>query len=115
MTTLNVSMASLGQLGHILESGRLPDEAGAYAETGPAVGAPDTAEGQTQTLTQGQGAAQRRRRRIVRGEGGAIARRPTVSSREEGRALGLARGASMRRTNVWDGELTFYIVAVTVV
>ncbi|WVQ70603.1 hypothetical protein IAR50_000122 [Cryptococcus sp. DSM 104548] len=45
----------------------------------------------------------RRRRRIVRGEGEeGLRRRVTVSSREEGRALGVARGASMRRRNVWD-------------
>jgi hypothetical protein len=52
-------------------------------------------------------AATRRRRRIVReveeGEPAGISRRLTVSSREEGRAIGLARGASMRRLNVWDG------------
>ncbi|RSH85172.1 hypothetical protein EHS25_004979 [Saitozyma podzolica] len=49
------------------------------------------------------GPAQRRRQRIVRGEtGGGLSRRLTVSSREEGRAMGLARGASMRRLNVWD-------------
>ncbi|ODN82796.1 hypothetical protein L202_01069 [Cryptococcus amylolentus CBS 6039] len=45
----------------------------------------------------------RRRRRIVRGEEEeGLRRRVTVSSREEGRALGVARGASMRRRNVWD-------------
>ena len=49
--------------------------------------------------------AARRRRRIVRGEDGAR-RRLTVTSREEGRAMGLARGASMRRVNVWDGRFT---------
>lgn len=40
----------------------------------------------------------RRRRRVVREE----RQMPVVSSREEGRALGLARGASMRRLSVWD-------------
>ena len=44
----------------------------------------------------------------MRGETGGLARRPTVSSREEGRALGLARGASMRRLNIWDGESSLY-------
>ncbi|KAL7422718.1 hypothetical protein Q5752_002010 [Cryptotrichosporon argae] len=39
-----------------------------------------------------------RRRRVVSG----TQRTLTVSSREEGRAMGLARGASMRRFNVWD-------------
>jgi len=74
----NASMLSLGQLGQIME-------------TDP-VETPDATP-------------QRRRRRIVRGEdGGTLARRLTVTSREEGRALGLARGASMRRLNVWDGQ-----------
>ncbi|KAK8850395.1 hypothetical protein IAR55_004313 [Kwoniella newhampshirensis] len=77
----NPSMSSLGQLGQIFESGRLPDM--------PEEERPVTSQ-------------QRRRRRIVRNEAGGLTRRPTVSSREEGRALGLARGASMRRTNVWD-------------
>lgn len=57
-------------------------------------------------------AATRRRRRIVReveDEGPGISRRLTVSSREEGRAIGLARGASMRRLNVWDGGLSFIL------
>ncbi|WWD20580.1 hypothetical protein CI109_105056 [Kwoniella shandongensis] len=79
---VNPSLSSLGQLGQILESGRLPDT-------------PE--EEQRPETTQ-----QRRRRRVVRNEAGGLTRRPTVSSREEGRALGLARGASMRRTNVWD-------------
>ena len=71
----NQSMVSLGQLGQIMES--------------------DGVEAPPQPT--------RRRRRVVRDDG-ALARRPTVTSREEGRALGLARGASMRRMNVWDGE-----------
>jgi hypothetical protein len=75
----NLSMLSLGQLGQIMESDPVVEE--------PAP------------------VPQRRRRRIVRGEeAGGLARRLTVTSREEGRAIGLARGASMRRLNVWDGE-----------
>ncbi|BEI87793.1 uncharacterized protein CcaverHIS019_0105110 [Cutaneotrichosporon cavernicola] len=45
------------------------------------------------------------RRRRLRAVQESIRRRPradTVNSVEEGRALGLARGASMRRVNVWD-------------
>ncbi|WWC65371.1 uncharacterized protein I303_107989 [Kwoniella dejecticola CBS 10117] len=84
----NPSLTSLGQLGQILESGQLPEE----NEDGNGL---SQAQQDVQT-------AQRRRRRIVRGDGTGIARRLTVSSREEGRAIGLARGASMRRTNVWD-------------
>ncbi|ORY35662.1 hypothetical protein BCR39DRAFT_511374 [Naematelia encephala] len=81
----NVSMLSLGYLGRIMESD--PQEEAAMAE------ARDTIASQPPP--------ERRRRRIVRGETG-IVRRPTVSSREEGRALGLARGASMRRINLWE-------------
>lgn len=33
-----------------------------------------------------------------------------MSSREEGRAMGLARGASMRRVNVWDGMFASILV-----
>lgn len=80
---VNASMMSLGHLGQILETDPPNVVAPVEEETEP---------GPT-----------RRRRRVVRGEQG-LARRPTVSSREEGRALGIARGASMRRTNVWDGE-----------
>jgi hypothetical protein len=84
---VNASVTSLGQLGQILESDPTDpasNQAGAGGAAGP---------------------AQRRRQRIVRGEtGGGLSRRLTVSSREEGRAMGLARGASMRRLNVWDGE-----------
>lgn len=79
----NPSMMSLGQLGQIMESDPIQ----------PA--APPAAEG-------ADGAGGRRRRRVVR-EDGARQRRLTVSTREEGLALGVARGASMRRTNVWDG------------
>ncbi|WVO17486.1 hypothetical protein L204_105178 [Cryptococcus depauperatus] len=43
----------------------------------------------------------RRRRRIVGGQDESGLHR-RVTSREEGRALGIARGASMRRRNVWD-------------
>jgi hypothetical protein len=84
----NASMTSLGHLGRIMESD-----------------------------TQGQGEdrnptpAPRRRRRIVReveDEAAGLNRRLTVSSREEGRAIGLARGASMRRLNVWDGALLIH-------
>ena len=78
--TANPSMTSLGQLGQILESDHMPDERNVMAP-----------------------ALQRRRRRIVREETAGLTRTPTVSTREEGRALGLARGASMRRLNVWDG------------
>ncbi|KAL1409866.1 hypothetical protein Q8F55_003865 [Vanrija albida] len=45
---------------------------------------------------------QRRRGRVVNQEGSSLARRLTVTSREEGRAIGLSRGASMRRVNLWD-------------
>ena len=82
----NPSMTSLGQLGRIME-------------TDPQAAGDD--RNQTQTP-----APARRRRRIVRAdgeEGQGVSRRLTVSSREEGRAIGLARGASMRRLNVWDG------------
>ena len=79
MESANASMSSLGQLGQILESEQMPEEQNAPLP-------------------------QRRRRRIVREESGGLTRRPTVNSREEGRALGLARGASMRRLNVWDGR-----------
>ncbi|KAK4687718.1 hypothetical protein P7C73_g2399, partial [Tremellales sp. Uapishka_1] len=75
---VNVSTTSLGQLGQILESDPLTDGA-------------ENPQPQA-----------RRRRRIVRGETGGLTRRPTVTSREEGRAVGLSRSASMRRTNVWD-------------
>ncbi|WWD08466.1 hypothetical protein V865_006578 [Kwoniella europaea PYCC6329] len=88
----NPSLTSLGQLGQILESGHLPEETNEES---------DLARAQQDVQAQ----AQRRRRRIVRGdtaETSGVRRRLTVSSREEGRALGLARGASMRRTNVWD-------------
>ncbi|WVW80994.1 hypothetical protein I302_102985 [Kwoniella bestiolae CBS 10118] len=87
----NPSLTSLGQLGQILESGQLPEEE-------------EQENGLAQAQQDAQNNAQRRRRRIVRGETGegGMRRRLTVSSREEGRALGLARGASMRRTNVWD-------------
>ncbi|WVQ85829.1 hypothetical protein IAT38_007997 [Cryptococcus sp. DSM 104549] len=91
LSAINASLTSLGQLGQILESDPVPDGQAADA----AAAAAERAEQR----------AQRRRRRIVRGEreGEGLSRRPTVTSREEGRALGLARGASMRRTNVWDG------------
>ena len=79
----NASMMSLGHLGQIFGSDPM-------AQTPPAAPAPEP--------------QQRRRRRVVRGEEGGRPRRPTVSSREEGRAMGLARGASMRRMNVWDGK-----------
>ncbi|WWC72444.1 uncharacterized protein I206_106406 [Kwoniella pini CBS 10737] len=84
----NPSLTSLGQLGQILESGQLPED--------------NEDEHGLSRAQQDVQQAQRRRRRIVRGEGAGVARRLTVSSREEGRAIGLARGASMRRTNVWD-------------
>ena len=81
---INASMMSLGVLGQIMESDPATDPSPA----------PTPAP-----------APQRRRRRIVRGDdGGGSQRRLTVSTREEGRALGVARGASMRRTNVWDGQ-----------
>lgn len=86
-------MTSLGHLGRILEAD-------------PAV----AAISEEQVAGQGDQIANpptaRRRRRIVRGDDSpGVGRRLTVSSREEGRALGLARGASMRRLNVWDGTL----------
>lgn len=100
----NPSMTSLGHLGRIMESDppATIDERGIGTQTPAAV--PTT----------------RRRRRIVRGDGDGdgvggpgVSRRLTVSSREEGRAMGLARGASMRRLNVWDGRsLQFSAVAV---
>lgn len=95
----NPSMTSLGHLGRILEAdptvAAIPEER--ISGTGQAQG-------------QGQGVTApntRRRRRIVRGDEDSpgVSRRLTVTSREEGRAIGLARGASMRRLNVWDGEL----------
>lgn len=46
-----------------------------------------------------------RRRRVVQ-ESLRRRRSETVSTVEEGRAIGLARGASMRRVNLWDGGLT---------
>ena len=79
----NPSMMSLGHLGQILESD----------PTQPAAAPANDRE------ERGEG---RRRRRVVR-EDGTLRRRLTVTTREEGRALGVARGASMRRTNVWDG------------
>ena len=86
LAAANASTSSLGQIGRILASDQVPEE---------------------------QSAPQRRRRRIVRGETGGLARRPTVSSREEGRALGLARGASMRRLSVWDGESSLHTVELS--
>ncbi|ODN99375.1 hypothetical protein L198_03217 [Cryptococcus wingfieldii CBS 7118] len=77
LPTGNPSQTSLGHLATILGS----DPVAAEQDPAPA----------------------RRRRRIVRGEEEeGLRRRVTVSSREEGRALGVARGASMRRRNVWD-------------
>lgn len=84
----NVSMLSLGQLGSIMETDPQPEEPP-------------------------QPAPQRRRRRVVRGETGGLTRRPTVSSREEGLALGLSRGASMRRLNVWDGEQRILVLILS--
>lgn len=72
----NFSTVSLGHLGQIMEADPVEEESSAPG---------------------------RRRRRIVRGDTG-LRRRLTVSSREEGAAVGLARGASMRRLNVWDGR-----------
>ncbi|WVR08487.1 hypothetical protein IAU60_005542 [Kwoniella sp. DSM 27419] len=90
MAAGNPSMTSLGHLGRIMES---DPQVQSQAE-------------QEAALVQARESLQadRRRRRIVRGgeSGATVARRLTVSSREEGRAIGLARGASMRRTNVWD-------------
>jgi len=85
----NASMTSLGHLGRIMES----DTPGQGDDRNPTP-------------------APRRRRRIVReveDEGAGLTRRLTVSSREEGRAIGLARGASMRRLNVWDGTYLSYL------
>ena len=79
-------MTSLGHLGRIMETDTPTPTAGDDRNPTP---------------------APRRRRRIVREveeEGPGLNRRLTVSSREEGRAIGLARGASMRRLNVWDGQ-----------
>jgi hypothetical protein len=81
---VNASVSSLGQLGQILEN-----------------------DPSDQATPQPLPAPQRTRQRIVQGETGGLTRRPTVSSREEGRAIGLARGASMRRVNVWDGRSSF--------
>ncbi|WOO78785.1 RING-H2 finger protein ATL5 [Vanrija pseudolonga] len=50
----------------------------------------------------GERAQRRRGGRVVNQEGSSLARRLTVTSREEGRAIGLSRGASMRRVNLWD-------------
>lgn len=87
-------MTSLGYLGRILESDLTATGTGAGADT--------------ERANQATPAPARRRRQIVRGDGDEVqgetpSRRLTVSSREEGRAIGLARGASMRRLNVWDG------------
>ena len=90
----NDSMISLGQVGRML--GNDPDA--------PATEEPVDLGPVPEQAVQ----PARRRRRIVRGDSG-IQRRLTVSTREEGRALGLARGASMRRVNVWDGELSLRI------
>lgn len=88
LQTHNPSQISLGQLGQVLNS-----DPASY----------DTPGEPPQQAQQ----PQRRRRRVVtgdtNGEGGGLRRRLTVSSREEGRALGVARGASMRRRNLWDG------------
>ncbi|OXG34213.1 hypothetical protein C367_00821 [Cryptococcus neoformans Ze90-1] len=87
LQTHNPSQISLGQLGQVLNS-----DPASY----------DTPGEPPQQAQQ----PQRRRRRVVTGdtneEGGGLRRRLTVSSREEGRALGVARGASMRRRNLWD-------------
>lgn len=83
----NASMSSLDQVPQIQETERIQEE---------------TVEALAPAQTPAQ-QPQRRRRRIVRGEEGGLTRRLTVTTREEGRALGLARGASMRRLNVWDG------------
>lgn len=91
IANLNSSMMSLGQLGRIME-----------------------ADPPAEPATQAQPPERRRRRRVVRGEEGGLTRRPTVSSREEGRALGLARSASMRRTNVWDGTYGLWIQQVSI-
>lgn len=94
---LNASTASLGQLGRIAENDAALRHTSAAAGSGQAASP-----------------AAPRRRRAAREEAQPVAlstpqqvsrnRRLTVSSREEGRALGVARGASMRRTNLWDGE-----------
>jgi hypothetical protein len=47
----------------------------------------------------------RRRRRVVQESIRRRQRSDTVNSVEEGRAIGLARGASMRRVNLWDGRV----------
>ncbi|OCF39810.1 hypothetical protein I317_06362 [Kwoniella heveanensis CBS 569] len=102
LVNVNASLTSLGQLGRILES----DPTSNAGERERERGRPEEEEEQEAGLAQAREAVQqanRRRRRIVRGENGTgVVRRLTVSSREEGRAIGLARGASMRRTNVWD-------------
>lgn len=88
--TGNPSMTSLGHLGRIMEADPTLNTVAEERSGSGQVGDPP---------------ATRRRRRVVRGEEGPrVERRLTVSSREEGRAIGLARGASMRRLNVWDGE-----------
>ncbi|WVF67970.1 hypothetical protein IAT40_002732 [Kwoniella sp. CBS 6097] len=94
LVNVNASLTSLGQLGRILES-----DPTAMAEERQREQEQEDALAQARETVQQAG---RRRRRIVRGENGGVVRRLTVSSREEGRAIGLARGASMRRTNVWD-------------
>ena len=83
----NASVMSLGVVGRILG-----------AEPTSSIPLPENGTGPMPDQV-----ASRRRRRIVRGDDGPR-RRLTVSSREEGRAIGLARGASMRRVNVWDGK-----------
>lgn len=96
---VNASIVSLGQLGQILENDGSPHPAGAPLRDDAATPTPATMQAQQDAPAP---APRRRRRTIVRRDEGLI-RRPTVTSREEGRALGLSRGASMRRVNVWDG------------
>ncbi|ORX41174.1 hypothetical protein BD324DRAFT_46918 [Kockovaella imperatae] len=85
----NASMMSLGHTGRLLQSDPvvppLPSLPVQLRDAGPVP----------------QQVSSARRRRVVRGEEEAR-RRLTVSTREEGRAMGIARGASMRRLNVWD-------------
>lgn len=99
LRTHNPSQISLGQLGQVLNS----DPSSSYDTSGEP-------SQQTQQQQQQQ-QPQRRRRRVVTGdnneENRGTRRRLTVSSREEGRALGVARGASMRRRNLWDGAFLF--------
>ena len=88
----NASIMSLGVLGQILEAE--PANRNANQQ-------PPNSQQQPTAAAHVQG---RRRRRVVRNDAVVTPRRQTVRTREEGVALGIARSASTRRVNVWDGK-----------